>query len=175
MRTAGPETKKTNFSLIHHVQYSDTKRSICNLLRLIVLSMSLGRMWGLMEHIFIINTWKQSGRPMLSRFQWGARRIAVFDAVVGVERRLVGWVDYLRKTWGDSEHKHLSWMLVEWARGSVICYSTALSIHIFTISLDQNPPCTVDPGVPSRQWWQEEYRRDRLQPFGPFKVTMYSI
>lgn len=31
-----------------------------------------------------------------------------FHSAVGVELRLMGWVDYLRKTWGASRHKKLS-------------------------------------------------------------------
>lgn len=43
-----------------------------------------------MEHIFIINIWKQAGRPMFSGFQEEPQRIAVFDIAVGVKLRLAG-------------------------------------------------------------------------------------
>jgi len=62
---------------------------------------------------------------MYSEHYWihyTSERMGPFHTVVGVELRLVGWVDYLRKTWGASGHKKLSLKRSEWAKQTWVCF-----------------------------------------------------
>lgn len=67
---------------------------------------------------------KYLGTVMYSEHYWihyTSERMGSFHTVVGVELRLVGWVDYLRKTWGASGHKKLSFKHSEWAKQTCVC------------------------------------------------------